>query len=46
MGLSMYFMQQEVEQKHNFRAQQKQLMNYLNILFGGDMQQQDCIQMA
>lgn len=36
MGLSLVYDQQGMDQLRNFKQQQKQLMNYLNILFGGD----------
>lgn len=36
MGLSLVYDQQGMDQLRNFKQQQKQLMNYLHILFGGD----------
>ena len=46
MGLSLYFKEHESEKKNDFKQQQKQLLNYLNILFGGNNQDAEYIAMA
>ena len=46
MGLSLYYTEQEQEQRRHFRLQQKQLLNALNILFGGHTDQAEYISMA
>ena len=46
MGLSLYYKEHETEKKNDFLQQQKQLLNYLNILFGGNSQDKEYIAMA
>ena len=46
MGLSLYYKEHDNEKKNDFMQQQKQLLNYLNILFGGNNQDSEYIAMA